>query len=195
MTRQTRATPDRRSLPWRDTPEAYGRITRIIHWALAGLILWELTGMSLRLLLGRTPLVSFFVGLHQPLGSVIFVLVILRITWAFMNRGNRPPHGADMLGRAARAGYIALYALMLIVPLLGMLRAWGHGRGFTPFGLEVFAATGVRIELAVAPANAVHGVLAWTLLALISGHVVMAFVHHFAMRDGTLFRISGRARG
>ena len=44
----------------------------------------------------------------------------------------------------------------------------------------------------IAPANAAHGLLAWTLLALIAGHVAMVLLHRFLWRDGTLARMAGR---
>ncbi len=63
----------------RDTEAAYGPVTRLLHWGIAALILWQFLGMGLRLIFGRTPLVSFFVGSHQPVGLVLFVLIVARV--------------------------------------------------------------------------------------------------------------------
>ena len=179
---------------WRDGPQGYGRITRALHWAMAALILWQLLGMALRLGLGRTPLVAFFVGLHAPLGTLLFVLILLRLGWALASRGRRPPLPRDGLGVAARAGHAALYLLMLAIPGLGLLRAWGSGRGFSPFGLPLFPATGERVDWAVAAANLLHGVAGWLLLALVAGHVLMVVLHEALWRDGTLARMAGGGR-
>jgi len=35
----------------------------------------------------------------------------------------------------------------------------------------------------------VHGLLPWLLTLLIPGHIGMAFIHHFVMRDDTLKRM------
>lgn len=43
----------------------------------------------------------------------------------------------------------------------------------------------------MAPANALHSVLAWTLLVLIIGHVSMVLIHHYHWRDGTVSRMIG----
>ncbi|MGV6872848.1 cytochrome b [Pseudochelatococcus sp. B33] len=172
-------------------------MSRALHWAMAAIFLWQFVGMGLRLTLGRTPLVSFFVGTHQPVGALLFMLVVVRVLWGLLNRRHRPPYEPGLLGALARAGHIGLYALMVIVPALALLRAWGSGRGFQPFGIPVFPATGEQIAWAVAPANAVHGVLAWTLLLLIAGHVFMVFVHRFIRRDDVAQRMipsTGAAR-
>lgn len=130
----------RPALPLRDTPARYGRVTRLLHWTIAALILWQFLGMAIKLALGRGPVSGFFVGLHQPVGAVLFALIVLRVAWALLNRRRRPDHGAGLVGTAARLGHLALYALMLAVPSLALLRAWGAERAFQPFGVRIFAA-------------------------------------------------------
>ncbi|HWL57864.1 MAG TPA: cytochrome b [Paracoccus sp. (in: a-proteobacteria)] len=182
------------SLPLRDTSDRYGRLTRLLHWSIAALVLWQFLGMGLRLALGRTPLVSFFVGSHQKVGTVLFLLILLRVVWAFANRRNRPGHGAGLLGLAARLGHLALYAAMALVPFLALLRAYGSERPFAPFGFQIFAAQQPPIGWMVGLGDALHGELAWLLLALIAGHVVMVGLHEGMWRDGTLSRMAGRRR-
>jgi len=182
------------SLPLRDTSDRYGRLTRLLHWSIAALVLWQFLGMGLRLALGRTPLVSFFVGSHQKVGTVLFLLILLRVVWAFANRRNRPGHGAGLLGLAARLGHLALYAAMALVPFLALLRAYGSERPFAPFGFQIFAAQQPPIGWMVGLGDALHGELAWLFLALIAGHAVMVGLHEGMWRDGTLSRMAGRRR-
>lgn len=177
---------------WLDNARRYGSITRLLHWAMAALFLWQFVGMGLRLALGRTPLVAVFVGSHAAVGTLLLVLLAVRLLWRTANSARHPAYEHGVLGIAARAGHAALYALMAIVPALGLLRAWGSGRGFQPFGIPLFSATGEPIPWAMAPANALHGVLAWTLLALIAGHVAMVLVHQFILRDGVARRMIGK---
>ncbi len=179
---------------WRDTPERYGLVSRLLHWLMAAILLWQFTGMILRLILGRTPLMAFWVGTHQSIGTVLLALILLRLAWAWGNRGRRPAQERNGVGRAARLGHAALYALMAIIPALGLLCAFGNGRGYAFFGHQIVPRTGQRIEWMSAPADLLHGKLAWLLLALILGHVAMALLHHFVWRDGLLLRMAGRAR-
>lgn len=180
------------TLPFRDTPHHYGRITRMLHWTMAALILWQFLGMGLRLLLGRDSMAAVFVRLHQPIGTLLFVLIALRIVWALANRRNRPAHGAGPVGVASRLGHLALYLLMLIVPGVALLRSWGSERAFAPFGFEIFPAREAAIEWTGTLAGALHGELAWVMGVLILGHVVMVGVHQAMWRDGTLARMAGR---
>lgn len=182
------------ALPWRDTTALYGRITRLLHWAIAALMLWQFVGMGLRLALGRTPVVAFFVGSHQKVGTVLFVLILLRLLWALANRGHRPDHGAGLVGLAARLGHLALYAIMLLVPVAALLRAWGSDKPFAPWGFQIFSAKTPEVGWAVGFGELLHGEAAWLLLALIAGHVLMVAVHEGLWRDGTLSRMAGRRR-
>lgn len=45
----------------------------------------------------------------------------------------------------------------------------------------------------VAPADLLHGLLAWCLLALIAGHVLMVLIHRYRFKDGTLARMLGKS--
>ncbi|MDT1060668.1 cytochrome b [Paracoccus sp. CPCC 101403] len=182
------------SLPLRDTSTRYGRLTRALHWSMAALLAWQFLGMGLKLVLGRTPVVSFFTSSHQKVGTVLFVLIVLRALWAVANRGNRPSHGGGLMGVAARAGHLSLYAVMLLVPLAALLRAYGSERVFAPFGFQIFAAQDPQIGWMVGFGNALHGELGWLMLALIAGHVAMVGLHEGMWRDGTLSRMAGRGR-
>lgn len=188
-----RLTPAR-AVPLRDTPQLYGKVSRLLHWLMAALILWQLLGMGLRLIFGRQPFVSFFVGSHQMVGTVIFALVVLRVIWALANRGSRPAHGAGLIGIASRLGHLALYLLMFAVPLLAIIRSWGSTRGFAPFGFTIFPPQAEEVVWATSLGSLLHGELAWVMAALIAGHVLMVGVHQAMWRDGTLFKMAGRRR-
>lgn len=174
---------------WHDTPQRYGMVTRALHWGIAALILWQFLCMIVKVSLGKHPLTAFLVGTHAPVGAAIFALVVLRLIWGGLQRGRRPPHGAGLMGRAARLGHGALYAGMFVVPALALLRAWGGERAFAPFGFEIFPAR----EAALAwTQGGAHGLLAWALGLLILGHIVMALLHDHLWRDGTLAKMAGR---
>ncbi|WP_323009252.1 cytochrome b [Paracoccus sp. (in: a-proteobacteria)] len=183
-----------KSVPLRDTRQLYGKVTRLLHWGIAALMLWQFFGMGLKLLLGRQPVVAFFVGSHQAVGTVLFVLIALRVVWALVNRRSRPDHGAGFWGLAARLGHMALYLVMALVPTIALLRAYGSERAFAPFGFQIFPAQEPPIAWTVNLAGALHGELAWLLLVLILGHVVMVGVHESMWRNGTLARMAGRRR-
>ncbi|UFN50380.1 cytochrome b [Roseomonas sp. OT10] len=175
-----------------DTPAAYGRVTRVLHWGMAVLLAWMFLTATARALFWDVPLVRSLWWTHASTGFLVFILALVRVSWAVANRHRRPPKDPSLLGRLATLGHGLLYTLMLVIPALGLLRAYGFGRGFAPFGLPLFPPLPERIPALMAPANAVHGLLGWCLLALVAGHVAMALVHAFAWRDGLLARMAGR---
>lgn len=177
-------------MTWLDTDGKYGLVTRALHWGMALLFVWQFTGMALRLILGRTPLMEFWVGSHATVGVLLLGLVLLRILWMGRNRNRRPPHHRGLAGRLSLIGHGALYALMVLVPIFGLTHALSSGRPLRLFGVQILEAGQQRIEFLFAIADRLHSPLAWTLLVLIFGHAAMALVHHFVWRDDTLKRMA-----
>ena len=174
-----------------DSPQRYGTPSRLLHWCMALLLAWQFTGMAVKLILGKHPVSAFFVGTHGSVGALLFALLLVRLLWALCNWGRRPPRSPDAVGWFAKAGHIVMYALMLIVPWQALLRAYGSGKGLAVFGMPLLPATGERVDWMMMPANAAHGLLAWTLLALIAGHIAMVIVHRVVWRDTVASRMFG----
>jgi cytochrome b561 len=155
-----------------DRPDGYGAVSRALHWIMAVILAWQFTSAAVRQLLPDTPVEDFFWFPHTSLGLLLFVLVLARGAWALANARRRP-----RTGLAARMGHVVLYLLMIAIPTLGLLRAYGRGRGYSPFGIELFSRRDQEIESLVELANDWHGLLGWTLIGLVAGHVLMAFLH------------------
>ncbi len=175
--------------PLFDHPDGYGLVSRTLHWLMAALFAWQFISAALHAIDREMPLARFFWSAHASIGFILLVAVFLRGVWTLINFHNRPPYDPGLLGLAARLGHLALYLLMVIVPLLATLRAYGGGRGLMVFGVQVFAGASEQIPALVMPARAFHGLLGWTLLAIVVGHVVMALTHTYLWREDTLSRM------
>lgn len=182
--------------PWYDGPRRYGYVSRILHWGMAVLLLWQFAGMLAKVTLGRdAPLTGLLSGAHAHVGLLLLVLAVVRAVWALSQRTHRPGNASGFWGMAAWLGHTAMYLLMLIVPALAALRMLGNNRAFSWFGvIPLNDGTGDKVEWMVAPASAFHGLLGWVLGALIVGHVLMVLVHHFVWKDEVAARMLGRVR-
>jgi len=170
-----------------DSSRYYGTVSRLLHWLMAvcfvvmlvTAIIWNLT---------EADWVGSLYGLHKSFGFILMVLIVVRILWAAANMGKRPP--AD--SAAAKLGHLALYALMLFVPLVGMIRQYGSGRGpLKVFGLQVMQGTPEKVEWMANLGNMLHGKMAWLLFVLVAGHIAMVIVHRMQGND-VLPRMLGR---
>lgn len=170
-----------------DSAQRYGAISRVLHWAMAALLLWQF----LTIIVPEGHLLEKLVGgTHKSVGLLLMMFVIVRLGWALYSRGRRPAS----LSVAAMLGHVALYALMVLIPLLGLMRQYGSGRAFEAFGMTIMPGfTGDKIEWMIAPASLMHGNLGWLLLVLIIGHIGMAFVHRRQGDVDVLGRMLGRS--
>lgn len=175
----------------KDSQQRYGLVSRALHWGMAALLGWQFFTTLVRVLLEDSALDTFAWGTHKTIGTLLMVLIILRLFWALANRLHRPPS----LSRLALLGHLGLYALMLVVPLLALLRQYGSGRELTVLGWQLMPGFDGRIEWMMAPANLLHGWLGWLLLAMILGHVGMTFHHRrSATQEDVLPRMAGKLR-
>jgi len=175
----------------RDNPAHFGLVSRVLHWGMALLLLWQYLSMIGRLMFGRGPITGFMVGSHASVGTLLLMLVLLRGAWGFYNWRRRPTHGTHIVGRLAALGHFALYGLMFLVPSLSLIRQFGAERPFAFFGIPVLPGRDQPIEWLVAIGDTLHGEMAWTLSALIVGHIGMVAVHQLVWRDDTLKRMAG----
>jgi len=131
------------------------------------------------------------VSIHRPLGIAILILVVVR----FVNRLiNPPPPLPATMSRAERlaatASELAMYGLMLVLPLVG----WGmlsaarypivlHGSVHLPFILPHNA-------VLYAVLRKVHTILAYLFFLTFMAHVGAILFHTLIVRDGMLRRMA-----
>ncbi len=100
-------------------------------------------------------------------------LVMLRTAWALLQAHRRPPE----LSAATGWGHRLIYAMMWAVPVIALIRQYGSGKAFSPFGVPLMRQGGDKIEWMIQLGGLLHGELGWALLILVVGHVGMALWH------------------
>lgn len=173
----------------RDTREKYGTVSRLLHWGMAILVLWQAMKLFDRINDGEHWVGRTLVPWHVSIGTALLVLILLRIVWALRNRRHRPPAPLPpLLGFLAKAGHVALYAALVLMPLTGIAILVGNGYGLRAFGVQLISRGG-EIPWLAQIGGALHSPVAWLLVAMIIAHVVMALWHGFIRRDGVLRRM------
>lgn len=159
---------------------------RLLHWLMALMIVAMLfIGIGMVSTVSRWH--EWLLHIHKPLGIAILILAVLRVSVRIRHRPPALP--ADLPAPqklAAYASHWLLYALMLIIPLVGwaMLSAGGY---------PVMLSESWRLPpifpvdpIAFAILRHLHTWLALLLFVTFLGHMAAALYHGLIRRDGVL---------
>jgi cytochrome b561 len=174
-------------------PESFGWVSRVIHWAMAaGLVGMLALGTYIEGM--EVSLDNLWLyGLHKSVGFTLLALVVVRIVWHRVSPPPAPIGGVAVWQmRLARGAHLALYGLMLAVPVTGWLGSAATGLDVLWWGWVVPRVAPVSEGLAEW-LLLVHGVLTKALMAVVALHLAGALWRAFGHRDGTLRRmVAGR---
>lgn len=169
------------------TPNRYAAPSRLLHWAIALLVLltWPL---GLMIDFAKKDVVLDFYLVHESIGFLVLWLMLIRV-------GNRlitkPPHqdGPAIEQFAAHTVHGLLYLFLIVMPVSGFLATNAHGFPLKWFNLvQVWSPIGKSPD--IAPIfSAVHFWSAWILLGLFAIHMGAVLMHHVIRKDDTLYRI------
>jgi cytochrome b561 len=120
----------------------------------------------------------------------VFCLVVLRIAWRVI--AGAPPY-AEPLGRlnhaAARSAHVALYALMIAIPVSGYVLSTGGGHDIPWFGLFSFPILLPKDQALSAAGSSAHFLFAWAIASVLAAHLGGVVWHAAIKRDSVLTRM------
>lgn len=128
-------------------------------------------------------------NIHFSLGLLVFGLVWLRIVFRVL--GSIPaivPTPPAWQEELAKFGHLALYVLMVLMPLVGWAALSARGKPISFFGWELHAlmAQNEALGRSIRSIHELGGNLGYLLIA---GHALAALYHHYFMKDNTLRRM------
>ncbi len=153
--------------------ENYSRLQIVLHWLVAVLLVGSYLSSDAmkdgwRAFLRGQEYASTGVQAHVIFGITILTLLAVRLILRYWQGvPDAPVGGSPLLARAAGAMHWALYAVLILIPVSGMLAWFGEIRD----------------------AGDVHEVLFNVLIALVAMHTAAALFHHYVLRDGLLRRM------
>jgi cytochrome b561 len=169
----------------------YGRLSIVIHWVTLAILVAVYACIELRELYPRgSEIREALKTWHYMLGLTVFFLVWVRITARLI--GKTPPiipAAPKWQLMIANAVEFALYALMIVLPLLGWVMLSAEGKAIPFFGLQLPALADANEALADR-VKEIHETLATIGYFLIALHAIAALFHHYVRRDNTLRRMT-----
>ena len=181
---------------FRNSPDGYGAIAQSLHWLTVVLVAIARTLGTFDDVLPKGAARAVGLFFHISAGVAILAALVARVVWRMVDS---PPQSAPtMLGvwadTAGRLVHYALYALLVAVPIAGIVLQFARGYALPLFGLAEIPSPWVADRTYARSAKEVHEVLANAPVILAVFHAAAALVHHWVFRDRTLVRMLPDAR-
>ena len=175
----------------RNTNASWGSLARLFHWVLGLTIIgmiaygWWMNHFPAR------PDRFFYRSVHADIGYAVLLLMVLRLVWRGLNPTPALPSGFSRRGQiAARISHGALYAVTIMVALLGWAHSGAHAPDYSDwFGLFHVPQFTSPDKAAAQAWEDRHIFFAYVLLALIVIHLAATLWHHFVRGDRVAARM------
>jgi cytochrome b561 len=126
---------------------------------------------------------------HSQAGLIVLALVWFRLAWRLANvEPEIVPLPAAWQRRVAHAVEWTFYALMVVLPVLGIIMMQADGKTVSLFG----ASLAPMVEVDKVRAHRLEEIHEWfgnAMMFLIAAHVGASLWHRFFHRDNTLARM------
>jgi cytochrome b561 len=168
----------------------YGAVAKFLHWLIAALLVVQFAIAWTMPDIGRGTRPEGLIDLHLSFGALIIAAVIVRLAW-------RLAHPVPLLvddvpawqNRAAQTLHFLLYAILIVLPVMGWANANARGWDVSLFGvIPLPKIMPTRSALGMWLGD-IHATAALVLLVVVGLHVLTALYHHIVLRDRVLLRI------
>ena len=173
-------------------PSRYRPGQRWLHWGVALLVAVAYAAIEFRGEFERGTLArTLMVQTHFWVGLAVLALLLPRVLLRL--RHGAPPITPPLpawQAWPAMALHLALYAFLLVQPLLGLATAWADGKEvMLPFVDAVLPALLAPDEALAHSLEDLHGTIGDVFYWVIGLHILASIYHHLLRRDDTLRRM------
>jgi cytochrome b561 len=174
----------------RNTIDRYGSFSVALHWVMLLLIVAVYSCIELRVIFPKGSDLRLAMSTwHFMLGLSVMVLALLRLILNITSATPRivpdPPKWQKL---SSKFMHIALYALMIGLPIIGWLLLSAKGKQIPFFGLNMPSLIAENKDLATT-IKEIHETVGTLGYYLIGAHAAAALFHHYVLRDNTIKRI------
>jgi len=172
----------------------FSPLQRVLHWLMALMVLAMLF-IGVAMVSTLKPRFLTLVAIHKPLGIAILALVVLRlgVRWRY----GAPALPADLpaiQAIGAKLSHVALYGLLIAMPLIG----WGM---LSAGGYPIVLCGSIQLPPILPHDDQLHAVLltahtvlAYLFFATILLHLAAALFHALIRRDSVFYAMAGFGR-
>lgn len=173
-------------------PDRYAVSSRWLHWLTVVLVAVVIVfGIWIRYFEPADPPFKLrLYNIHESFGVIVFLLTLIRL----INRYRHPPPplpaGTPGVVRfAAHVSHMALYALLLLMPVIGFLATNAWGFPLSVFGVVPLPVPVGKDEELAKLLSFLHWCGAIAIGSLIFAHLMGVIYHTYIRRDGLLRRM------
>ena len=168
----------------------YTGIAKLFHWLILALLVVQFAIAWTMPDIGRDSVPTGLIGWHLSVGAAILALMIVRFAWRLTHPA--PPAPADLapaLATLSRVTHYLLYAVLIVLPILGWANASARGWAVKLFDVVPLPALMAKGSALGHSLGDVHATLATVLLAIVALHVAGALYHAVILKDRTVQRM------
>lgn len=155
---------------------------RLLHWMIAtGMIILTIGGCCSKHIGPSTPLYEYIPLFHRSVGSLLLMLVairlLIRLSVPVPSLPGSLPNSTRVLAKIA---IVMLYGFMALIPLTGYFIANYGDHGVRLYGLKMPELFGIASRDLASMGLSLHYLLAYTCISLVALHVLAVFYHRWA---------------
>lgn len=168
-----------------ENSRSYDALYKWVHWLMAVLVLLmfmaffgfaqaDTDAKKMEMLLG-----------HSSIGTLITILIVIRLTKRFVIKSPVPQQNiSETQKKLAHVGHMALYILLVLVPVSGYLTANAHQLPVMVFSQFQLGAVAQYSEEMFMSFRFVHETAIKVLLVTLIAHIGAAVFHGLVKKDG-----------
>jgi cytochrome b561 len=170
---------------------AYDRVAQAVHWLVAALVVgvvllgWTIGGVP-----RNTPQRNLVILLHESVGLTILAAMVFRAWWRWRHPPPPlPPSLSRLESGLAHFTHLALYTLLIVMPLAGYSSVAVAGQAvgfFGAFSVPPLLPENDRLSQVMI---AIHLAGQYPLYLFVALHVAGALFHGVIRRDGVVERM------
>lgn len=175
----------------KNTSTSYGSISKILHWLMGiAVICMLILGLFLTSIKDEH-IADIAFTVHKSIGLTLLLLIVIRTAWRFSNiTPSSSTHVKNWQQKAEKFTHFLMYIALFVMPLSGWAMATASGYLPSFFGYGEFAMPFIPKSKTLADALSwVHTVAGYTLIALVSIHILATVQHYVVHKENILKRM------